>query len=138
MNKDDVAGLVELKKLQKDAGIPHLPTQLTYQLRRAVAGYGTLAYQWADKPHRLVYDACREIEAQADTIEALQARVDVLEAENARIRRQGQDEGFAAAVQELRDMSARKPLPTLWHAASVLADSLEQSRIPCQALESQP
>lgn len=80
MNKDDVAGLVELKKLQKDAGIPHLPTQLTYQLRRAVAGYGTLAYQWADKPHRLVYDACREIEAQADTIEALQARIEALEA----------------------------------------------------------
>lgn len=80
MNKDDVAGLVELKKLQKDAGIPHLPTQLTYQLRRAVAGYGTLAYQWADKPHRLVYDACREIEAQADTIEAQTTRIEALEA----------------------------------------------------------
>lgn len=67
-----------------------------------------------------------------------QARIEALEADNARARAQGQDEGFAAAVQELRDMSARKPLPTLWHAASVLADSLEQSRIPCQALESKP
>jgi Lar family restriction alleviation protein len=65
-------------------------------------------------------------------------RIEALEADNARARAQGQDEGFAAAVQELRDMSARKPLPTLWHAASVLADSLEQSRIPCQALESKP
>ena len=72
-----------------------------------------------------------------DAIEAAD-RIEALEADNARARAQGQDEGFAAAVQELRGMSARKPLPTLWHAASVLADSLEQSRIPCQALESKP
>lgn len=54
-----------LEALQKDAGIPHLPTQETYQFRMAVSGEGPLAHQWADKPHRLLYDACSIIESEA-------------------------------------------------------------------------
>lgn len=53
------------------------------------------------------------------------------------IRRRGQDEGFAAAVQQLRDMGAVKPTPSHAAIAALLADSLERSRIPCAAL-SQP
>ena len=54
-----------LDALQKDAGLPHLPTQETYQFRMAVSGEGPLAYQWSDKPHRLLYDACSIIEREA-------------------------------------------------------------------------
>lgn len=53
------------KALQKDAGIPHPPTKETYDFRLAVSGQGCLAYQWADKPHRLLYDACSIIEREA-------------------------------------------------------------------------
>lgn len=52
----------ELEKLKRFAGIPHMPTQITYALRKAVSGEGPRAYDWSDKPHRLLYDACREIE----------------------------------------------------------------------------
>lgn len=51
------------------------------------------------------------------------------------MRLQGQAEGFAAAVQQLRDMSAQKPNPTLAVPAAYLADILEQSRISRKALE---
>lgn len=51
------------------------------------------------------------------------------------MREQGQAEGFAAAVQQLRDMSAQKPNPALAVPAAHLADILEQSRIPSAALE---
>ena len=54
-----------LEALQKDIGTPHLPTQETYQFRMAVSGQGPLAYQWSDKPHRLLYAACRIIESAA-------------------------------------------------------------------------
>ena len=62
--------------LKRDAGIPHLPTDLTYELRMAVTGHKkdeflSYGYQWTDKPHRLVYVACREIERQAAEIERL-------------------------------------------------------------------
>jgi len=40
--------------------------------RRAPSGDGPLAAQWADKPHRLVYDLCGEVER-------LRARVAELE-----------------------------------------------------------
>lgn len=59
------------KQLQIDAGIPHLPTDLTYQCRIAIAGEGERGWEWQDKPHRLVYDLCRQVEADADRIEAL-------------------------------------------------------------------
>lgn len=55
----------EKSKLQADAGIPHLPTDLTYECRMATSGEGPRAYDWSDKPHRLVFDLCREIERLA-------------------------------------------------------------------------
>jgi hypothetical protein len=69
-------------KLKADAGLPHLPTQLTYECRLAISGQGPLAYTWEDKPHRLVYTLCREIEriaalTPADEIEKLRAALRV-------------------------------------------------------------
>lgn len=52
----------EKRALQADAGIAHLPTDMTYEARMAVSGQGPRAYEWSDKKHRLVYDLCREIE----------------------------------------------------------------------------
>ena len=52
----------ELEALKKAAGIAHLPTQLTFEARLAIGGEGPRAYDWSDKPHRIVYDLCREIE----------------------------------------------------------------------------
>lgn len=49
------------------------------------------------------------------------------------IRRQGQEEGFAAAVQQLRGLDAQKPPHPYSHEAMLLADYLEQSRIPAEA-----
>jgi hypothetical protein len=34
----------------------------TKDYRQAPGGDGPLAAQWADKPHRLVYDLCKEVE----------------------------------------------------------------------------
>jgi hypothetical protein len=60
---------IELKQeLQRKAGIPHLPTDLTYELRLAVSGNGPRAFEWSDKPHRLLFDACRAIEAYEDRL----------------------------------------------------------------------
>ena len=55
----------ELEALKKAAGIPDLPTQLTFEVRLAISGEGPRAYDWSDKPHRIVYDLCREIEKNA-------------------------------------------------------------------------
>ncbi len=52
----------ELRELQILCGIPHLPTQLTAECRFAISNEGPRAYDWTDKPHRLVYDLCREVE----------------------------------------------------------------------------
>jgi hypothetical protein len=69
----------ELKWLQKDCGLPHIPTPLTYELRLAASGkdadhFGSWGYQWADKPHRLLYEACGEVEALAAQIAAAEQR----------------------------------------------------------------
>lgn len=45
-------------------------------------------------------------------------------------RQQGQGEGMNAATLWLRERGATKPPASLWHAALLLADQLEQSRIP--------
>jgi hypothetical protein len=58
-------GTPEGHKLKHDAGLPHLPTQLTYECRLAVGREGPRGYDWGDKPHRVVYDLCWEIETRA-------------------------------------------------------------------------
>jgi hypothetical protein len=52
----------ELLRLKNNCRIPDMPTQMTYHLRLAPSGEGDYAYTWKDKPHRLIYDASREIE----------------------------------------------------------------------------
>lgn len=74
--------LEQKKKLQFDAGIPHLPTDLTYECRIAIAGEGERGWEWQDKPHRLVYDLCRQVEADADRIEELVKERDYTEGTN--------------------------------------------------------
>lgn len=49
-------------------------------------------------------------------------------------RQQGQREGKAAVISWLRERSAMKPPPTLWHCAQLLADQFEASEQPCLAL----
>ena len=66
------------RALQSSAGIPNTPTDLTYECRLAVSGEGPRAYEWKDKPHRLVYDLCGQVEAQAAEIAALSAVIDDL------------------------------------------------------------
>ena len=70
----------------------------------------------------------------ADTITTL--RADLAKAVEGRdaMRQQGQGEGFAEAVQQLRDMSAQKPLNALAAPAAVLANRLERSRSAAQSL----
>jgi len=70
----------------------------------------------------------------ADTIATL--RADLAKAVEGcdAMRQQGQGEGFAAAIQQLRDMSAQKPINALTAPAAVLANSLEQSRSVAQSL----
>lgn len=58
-------------------------------------------------------------------------------APNDDLRAAHQAEVFAAAVAWLRERSAIKPPATLHHAAMILADQLEQSRIPGAALASE-
>lgn len=50
---------MELKRL---TGIPNLPTDLTYEARLAISGDGEYAYEWSDKPHRLVWRLCQRLE----------------------------------------------------------------------------
>jgi hypothetical protein len=68
----------ELERLKNACEIPNIPTQMTYHLRRAVSGGGDYADEWEDKPHRLVYDACREIERLTVTNEALSELLDTV------------------------------------------------------------
>ena len=74
------------------------------------------------------------LENQAQTIATL--RADLAKAVEGRdaMRQQGHGEGFAAAIQQLRDMSAQKPINALTAPAAVLANSLEQSRSVAQSL----
>lgn len=62
----------ELERLKNDCEIPDMPTQLTYHLRLAPSGRGDYQYQWKDKPHRLIYDACREIERLTAIIQQME------------------------------------------------------------------
>lgn len=66
-----MSDLIERIGMQRICGTKNTPTPLTYELRRAVGGGGGRAYDWKDKPHRLLYDACSEIEAQQAEIARL-------------------------------------------------------------------
>ena len=74
---DVLATTAELEALKKAAGIPHLPTQLTFEARLAIGGEGPRAYDWSDKPHRIVYDLCREIEKNANHVEQLERELSI-------------------------------------------------------------
>ena len=63
----------ELLRLKNDCEIPDMPTKLTYHLHRAPSGGGDLVDEWNNKPHRLIYDACREIERLNALIELLRS-----------------------------------------------------------------
>ena len=65
----------ELLRLKNDCEIPDMPTQMTYHLRRAVSGGGDYADEWNDKPHRLIYDACREIERLTAIIQQMEQQL---------------------------------------------------------------
>ena len=71
-----------LRGLQKDCGLKNAPTPLTYDLRRSVSGSGPYAGTWYDKPHRLLYDACSQIEADAARIAALLDELEAARADN--------------------------------------------------------
>ena len=90
--------LEQKKQLQFDAGIPHLPTDLTYECRMAISGEGNRAQDWSDKPHRLVYDLSRQVEADA---------VRIAELERKRVLDDGRpcvtDVFLAAAIEQLDD-----------------------------------
>ncbi len=56
-----------------ECGLVYPSTPMTFAFRRALYGEGhdvflTAGYQWTDKPHRLLFDACVEIERQAHLI----------------------------------------------------------------------
>jgi hypothetical protein len=66
-----------MAKMQKDGGLKHPPTDFTLQFRQAVNGDGPRAYDWSDKPHRLIYDLCSYIEAaEAERAPGQQARTE--------------------------------------------------------------
>jgi hypothetical protein len=52
----------ELRRLQSELSLPYPPTLQTWHWRLAPSGDGYFAHEWADKPHRLLYDACAEVE----------------------------------------------------------------------------
>ena len=48
----------------------------TEDYRQAPGGIGPLAAQWHDKPHRLVYDLCAEVERlRAEVVDILSVEV---------------------------------------------------------------
>lgn len=49
-------------KIQKEAGLEYPPTAFTIPFRLAMSGEGDRAHEWEDKPHRLIYDLCEELE----------------------------------------------------------------------------
>ena len=62
----------------KARGLSLPQTVETYILRSGVSGKGPKAYDWSDKPHRLVYDACRLADFQNAEIERLKSENEAL------------------------------------------------------------
>lgn len=51
------------------------PGSTTEDYRRALSGegeFGSLGYDWSDKPHRLVYDLCAEIDRLRSQVDKLE------------------------------------------------------------------
>lgn len=126
---------VDGRKLKADAGIPHLPTQLTYDCRLAISGQGPLAYTWEDKPHRLVYNLCREIErvAAAATpaeIAAKDARIAELEAQLTALQRdaskQVATDELVRRLQHLGDWQAADRIEGLQKRVAELEAALDR------------
>lgn len=64
---------LDLAAFDIECGLTYPSTPLTFAFRRAMLGegsedFGSPGYQWSDKPHRLVFTACEEIERQAHVI----------------------------------------------------------------------
>lgn len=47
------------------------PRLSTDEYREGPLGFGTLGHTWRDKPHRLVYDLCDEVDALRETVKSL-------------------------------------------------------------------
>lgn len=58
----------------------------TKDYRSALEGRGPMASQWADKPHRLVFDLCDEIERLRERCEAYKGQVEAGSNEIERLR----------------------------------------------------
>lgn len=108
-------------------------SQSAVERARKLAAEIMVAMRQARFPKEYADEAHDEFESLTLT-PMLTAALATQPASDTGLREQGRAEGFAAAVAWLRDRSAMKPPATLWHAASLLADQLEQSRIPRAAL----
>lgn len=53
------------------------PETTTEDYRNAPGGDGPLAAQWKDKPHRLIYDLCGEVERLQALMEAVKTYADI-------------------------------------------------------------
>lgn len=108
--------------MKQSANLANLPTQLTYEARLAVCGEGPKASEWDDKPHRLVYDLCREIEALAVSVpptawwnEAIEAAAEILDAAAQdwnRIRDPGMANNARSYAKKIRALRREAPGPT--------------------------
>lgn len=133
---DDMTDQEQKKQLQIDAGIPHLPTDLTYQCRIAIAGEGERGWEWQDKPHRLVYDLCRQVEADADRIEELIEENKELTLQLLAVHGQAADAldkavvaeaKLAKAVEALQDIF-EKPRSADWTYAELISEMNKEAR----------
>ena len=50
--------------------------------RNAMSGEGPLAAQWIDKPHRLIWDLCGEVELLQDIVDELSKGIDRTDPQN--------------------------------------------------------
>ena len=108
----------ELFALKSDADLPWMPTPFTWELRKGVSGEGPRAYDWSDKPHRLVFDACHEIER---TRTLLREAADALE----RARDEARSEALDAVASYIMMYGGMSGGPESW---ADLADAIREDR----------
>lgn len=73
----------------------------TKDYRDAPSGFGPLAAEWKDKPHRLVYDLCSEAERQRGLFRVAAERVNALSGRICRQAQSGEPPGELDIVNEL-------------------------------------